>query len=316
VTAPIPATARWATNAHLIADVAALGYLRPTDLVLDPTYGLGNWWARWKPDRLVTSDLRPGAQLRADFRRLPFAAGTFDAVTFDPPFKLNGTPSGAVDARYGVDEPSTWQDRMALIGAGLDECARVLRPGGRLLLKCQDQVVSSHVRWQTIAFTNHATGLGLDLVDRFDLLGGRPQPAGRRQVHARRNSSTLLVFEKETDPMTEDEIIEAVRSAVAEVLKDEDVRAQLDRRTLPAEAPRPELRAEWRTMLTLSHDPDGEPIERRHDTEAEARAVADPIEARGRNRCVVERRLVTAWSAVPAPLPSGHGADDRPDRRE
>lgn len=196
MTAPVLATARWPDNAALICDVARLGYLLPTDLVLDATCGRGCWWTRWRPDRLVTSDRRPGAQLRADFRQLPFATDSFDAVCLDPPYKLNGTPSGDVDVRYGVDVPARWQDRMELIRDGLDECARVLRPGGHLLLKCQDQVASGAVRWQTVAFTNHGAGLGLDLVDRFDLLGGRPQPAGRRQLHARRNSSTLLVFEK------------------------------------------------------------------------------------------------------------------------
>lgn len=190
------ATARWRTNGHLIADVAQLGYLRKSDLVLDPTYGRGRWWTKWRPDRLVTLDKRPGAELVGDFQQLPFPADAFDAVAFDPPYKLNGTPSGDVDARYGVDEPARWQDRHALIRAGLDECARVLRPGGVLLLKCQDQVSSGPVRWQTFEFTFYAGGLGLLLVEKFDSLGGRPQPRGRRQVHARRNTSTLLIFEK------------------------------------------------------------------------------------------------------------------------
>jgi SAM-dependent methyltransferase len=185
------------SNADLIEAVHALGYIRDDDLVLDPTYGLGRWWSKWHPSVLYASDIDPAKSVEpaADFRDLPWADGAFDVVAFDPPYKLNGTPSGP-DADYGVDVPATWQERHALIRAGIDECGRVLRTGGYLLLKCQDQVSSGRVRWQTIEFTLHAEARGFELVDSLHLIGHRPQPGGRRQVHARRNLSTLLVFRK------------------------------------------------------------------------------------------------------------------------
>ena len=37
--------------------------------------------------------------------------------------------------------------------------------------------------------TDHAESLGHRLVDRFDLASYRAQPAGLRQIHARRNTS-------------------------------------------------------------------------------------------------------------------------------
>lgn len=193
----ILATCRWRTNGELIAACAELGYL--TGRVLDPTYGQGTWWSHYCPDRLDASDLDPDKSptgVGVDFTDLPWLAGTFDAVAFDPPYKLNGTPDPAVDHRYGVDVPASWKERHRLIRQGISEAARVLLPGGYLLLKCQDQVCSGKVRWQTHEFTNHAADVGLELVDRFDMLSYRAQPAGRRQVHARRNSSTLLVFQK------------------------------------------------------------------------------------------------------------------------
>ena len=121
-----------------------------------------------------------------------------DAVVFDPPYKLNGNPSdtGGMDERYGVHVYTDWRDRMQLCRDGITECARVYNGTGYLLVKCQDQVSSGKVRWQTIEFANHAATLDLGLVDLLDLLSYRPQPAGRRQVHARRNSSTLLVFKR------------------------------------------------------------------------------------------------------------------------
>lgn len=191
----IPAVHRWATNGDLIADVASL-HLRPDDAVLDVTYGRGGWWTVWKPELLVTNDLHTEADHHFDFRTIwaAFAPGVFDVVAYDPPYKLNGTPAlGDFDDRYGIAQPTNWRDRMALIVEGLSSCFR-LEP--RLILaKCQDQVVSGQVRWQTHELIVAASELGGRLVDRFDMVGGRPQPAGRRQVHARGRGSSLLVFE-------------------------------------------------------------------------------------------------------------------------
>lgn len=192
----VPAVFAWKTNGDLIADVARLGYL--DGLVLDPTYGRGKWWTKYRP-RLVYSDVNPhDADVATDdFTALHWPDEYFDAVAFDPPYKLNGTPGGDVDDRYGVGEPTRWQDRMFLCRRGAIECARVLKPGGYLLWKCQDQVCAGRVRWQTHDFVDLACQrLDLDLVDRFDMLGTtRPQPAGR-QVHAHGRPSTLLVFQK------------------------------------------------------------------------------------------------------------------------
>lgn len=187
----------WRDNGELIADVAALGYLRLEDRTLDMTWGRGRFWTRFRPTVLVGVDLNTDADVRADNADLPFADSTFDAVVYDPPYKLNGTPSlGDFDNRYGVDRATRWQDRHDLIIEGIDEAARVLRSGGVFLLKCQDQVCSGAMRWQTDEFSEAARNVGLEKIDRFDLLGKhRPQPMeGRTQRHAHGRPSTLLVF--------------------------------------------------------------------------------------------------------------------------
>lgn len=195
---------RWPSNAHLIADVVALGYITDDDLVLDATYGKGGFWARYRPSRLVTLDINTVGEVRADNRHLPFRDRSFDVVVFDPPYKLNGTPAlGDFDARYGIDHVTRWQDRMRHIEDGVIDSRRVLKPGGRLLVKCQDQVCSGKVRWQTDLITELARDLGLVKLDRFDLLGThRPQPQGRTQKHAHGRPSTLLVFSDPTRPVT------------------------------------------------------------------------------------------------------------------
>lgn len=193
----VRAVHRWPSNAHLIADVVKLHH--PGGYVLDATYGRGGWWKQWRPLQLVTNDLNreTAAQFHYDFRDLPWDDEEFYAVAFDPPYKLNGTPAlGDFDDRYGIGQPTSWQDRMEAIAVGARECARVAST--LLYVKCQDQVVGGRIRWQTLMVANELAMYGWLLVDRFDMLGGgRPQPPGRRQIHAHGRPSTLLVFEKE-----------------------------------------------------------------------------------------------------------------------
>jgi hypothetical protein len=192
----IMAATAWASNAHLIEDVARLGYLRPEWRTLDPTYGRGTWWQRWCPESLLAHDLVTDG---VDFRSLPYDDASFQAVAFDPPYKLAGTATTDtdVDRRYGIDEYVGWQGRHQLINEGLIECMRVLKPGRNLLVKSQDQVCGGKVRFQGIEFANTVQQAGGVLIGEFLMLRWRPQPEGRRQVHERRNYSRLQVFRKE-----------------------------------------------------------------------------------------------------------------------
>lgn len=195
---PVMSIGKWSSNAELILDCKRLGYLRNEWRTLDPTYGYGTFWKLWSPDSLVASDLDENKSplgKSIDFTDLPWDDRYFDAVVFDGPYKLNGTPTDNADERYGVHVVKTWQERMELLRAGIGECARVLGDG-YLLVKCQDQVSSGKVRWQTIEFTKCAESHGLGLVDRFDFMSYRPQSTQRRQIHARHNASQLLVFKR------------------------------------------------------------------------------------------------------------------------
>jgi tRNA G10 N-methylase Trm11 len=194
---PILAANNWPTNAELIADVAQL-YLREDMVILDPTYGRGVWWRKWKPYNLITGHHDRGF----DFTDMPFKPESFDAVTYDPPYVCIGGRKGSKMAKmhdhYGLfDAPDTPAKLQGLIDDGLEECMRVLKRGGILLVKCQDYVSSGKLWPGTHHTLHHALDLELELLDRFEHYGApRPQPAGRRQVHARRNLSTLFVFRK------------------------------------------------------------------------------------------------------------------------
>jgi len=194
----IPAVHAWANNAELIRDAAEL-WLEEDWTVLDPTYGRGAFWTLWRPARLYARDLneQKSEGPPVDFTNMPYPDRTFDAVVFDPPYKLSGTPKmGEMDERYGVDEPERWQDRMEKIRAGAVECARVA--DRVLMVKCQDQVCSGQMRWQTDMVTEAVCGDREGRwrkADRFDLIGkSMKQDEKREQKHAFGRGSTLLVF--------------------------------------------------------------------------------------------------------------------------
>lgn len=187
------------TNAQLMADCAALGYL--PEPVIDMTYGKGRFWTEYQPGELITNDLDEtrGADYCENFCRLPFVGDSFGAAVFDPPYKLNGTGGGGgpatSDADYGVVARASIDGRHALMRLGLIEAFRITRPGGFVLAKCQDQVSSGKMQWQTDMLTRVAEERGHRKVDELHVRGYRAQPAGRRQRHARRDYSTLLVFQ-------------------------------------------------------------------------------------------------------------------------
>lgn len=187
-------------NAELVVDLIELGYIR-TDLpILDATYGLGRWWKLVNPETLTGCDLDPQKSpvgYAVDFTQTPWSDNSFDSVVFDPPYKLNGTSQGfGNDESYGVgnDKYVSIKERHNLITAGMTELARIT--SRTLVVKCQDQVSSGKVQWQTRIFADHGEKIGLTLVDALHVLGHRQQPPGRRQHHARRDYSTALVFHK------------------------------------------------------------------------------------------------------------------------
>jgi hypothetical protein len=191
------------TNAEAIVDCVTLGYLGHDRITADVTYGLGGFWKLWRPSELVffASDLdiaRSPAGESIDFTALPYETASMDTVVFDPPYKLNGTSTegSPSDERYGVDKTASIMQRHGLMLDGLTECIRVTKPGGFILAKCQDQVCSGKMQWQTHMMALHGGMIGARLRDSLFVQSYRPQPLGRVQKHARRDYSTLLIFEK------------------------------------------------------------------------------------------------------------------------
>jgi hypothetical protein len=190
----------------LLAQAARLGYLGgPGDAVLDVTYGRGKWWTRYRPANLIAHDLSVDG---VDFCQLPELDDIIvGAVCFDPPYITTGNRETSTKQdlyeRYGLGAMKGWRAGRDLMEQGMKECARVLAPGGYLLVKCMDYVESAGKAWNYVHVVKTGEGLGLVLHDRFiHASGPGPQPtlnrdgSPRRQVHAREVASFLCVFLK------------------------------------------------------------------------------------------------------------------------
>lgn len=198
---PVLAASRWPDNAALIADCARLGYLREDWLTMDATYGLGKFWTRWKPAELVAHDEDSEKGDGVSFLALPEPDWTYDAAVFDPAYMAPGgrdkSTVGEFNDRFGLHTtPPKPDENQQKMNAGLTEVARVVKPRGFVLVKCMDYVNGGKLWLGTHHTLTHGLSIGLELFDRLEHVGRTGPQSQTRQVHARRNLSTLFVFRK------------------------------------------------------------------------------------------------------------------------
>jgi SAM-dependent methyltransferase len=78
----------------------------------------------------------------ADFRNIPFPDGRFNLVVFDPPHIDNLGSKSWMALKYGVLSENWRED----LRQGFSECMRVLKPGGVLIMKWnEDRIKISEV---------------------------------------------------------------------------------------------------------------------------------------------------------------------------
>jgi hypothetical protein len=214
-------------NSDLFARLAAL-HIPPRSRVADVTYGRGVFWKKVPPGLydLHASDieLTPGetrdmfVHFRdgVDCRKLPYEDESFDCIVLDPPY-MEGFFRRAQDHRAGsgthaafrdayadgsVYEPEDgdpkWHDAVIdlYLRAGL-EARRVLRRGGLLIVKCQDEVSANKQRLTHVEIVTAYEDMGFYCKDVFVLVRANAPGVSRllKQVHARKNHSYFLVFE-------------------------------------------------------------------------------------------------------------------------
>ncbi len=225
-TASVTVSAHVGGNAELFAQILAL-HVPAGSVIADVTYGLGAFW-RKVPDgcyQVLASDIalkaglpaRPGFRLRGDIDccALPDADASLDALVLDPPYmeglfrreagQMAGSGSHAAFRRaYSASTATTgegprWHDAVIdLYARAGSEAARVLRPGGRMIVKCQDEVSANTQRLTHVELITGYESLGFYCKDLFVLVRSNSPSVSRlkTQVHARKNHSYFLVFER------------------------------------------------------------------------------------------------------------------------
>jgi len=186
-------------SGDLILAVSRL-YFAKGQTIADVTYGKGVFWRRLNPAdyQFRFSDLhigREGSDIAPyDCRKLPYDPASLDVVAFDPPFG----DLKIYQHRYETSSSAlSLADVEKLYRDGMKEAERVLRPGGLLLVKCQDAYHGGKQWRMMISTWRFALDLGMRDVDRFILLGARrPIRLNGEQRTARKMESYLWVFRK------------------------------------------------------------------------------------------------------------------------
>lgn len=197
------------TNSSVFPRVLEL-YVPEGARVADVTYGKGVFWKDVPKStyELLATDIQTGT----DCRKLPYTEAEIDCVVFDPPYMH--TPGGTAHQnhqnfenyyRNNGSENTTKKYHEAVLDLyfkGSEEAHRVLKPGGVLIVKCQDEVCANRQRLTHVEIINELTTYGFIVEDLFVILRNNKPGVSRllKQVHARKTHSYFLVFRKLTEP--------------------------------------------------------------------------------------------------------------------
>lgn len=206
-------------------------HVPPGAKVADVTYGNGVFWRHIPAGRyrLFATDLKDGV----DCRDLPYGDGTMDCVVLDPPYmegffrqdeslSANGTHTTFRGYYSNGERPPAlsgkWHNAvLELYVQAAAEAARVLRKGGVLIVKCQDEVSAGVQRLTHIEITLNLSRMGFYAKDMFVVVRRNKPGVSRiqRQVHARKNHSYFLVFEANAAPSRKNSIAVMLPASVS-----------------------------------------------------------------------------------------------------
>lgn len=183
--------------------------------VADVTYGRGVFWKNvdLSSYELLATDLKSGV----DWCDLPHPDQSVDAVVFDPPY-MEGLYRKTKDALAGSGSHTAFQKAYSNGGlrcatkerkyhdavleaylSALPETKRILKRGGKFIVKCQDEVSANRQKLTHVeliwAFEKH----GFYCKDIFVVVRTNAPVISKlkSQTHARKSHSYFLVFERQ-----------------------------------------------------------------------------------------------------------------------
>jgi len=171
----------------------------PAGIECDATYGYGGFYHTIRRP-VYCFDLAPKRPeaVMADSRALPLPAASLQSLMFDPPFVISHhveSEGYLMDIKYGGYKTLT--ELRAHYADSITEFARVLKRGGVLIFKCQDQVHGRRNYFIHNEVLELAKDAGFKAVDLFILIArNRFIGFANKQCHARKFHSYFWVFKK------------------------------------------------------------------------------------------------------------------------
>lgn len=189
-------TAQIGDNSDIFPDILEL-YAKHGDYIADVTYGKGVFWRNVDTDQYVffSSDIESGI----DYNDLPYEDEMMDMVVLDPPYMgHNGGKGYAVARNYNVAVPKYSKYYIPnLYFNGIIEAYNTLKVGGKLVIKCQDEIQSGKQNMNHITIIQFCLEHNFRVEDMFVVVQ-KNTPIMRHpyQLHARKNHSYFIVFTK------------------------------------------------------------------------------------------------------------------------
>ena len=164
----------------------------------DVTFGSGCFYKNGsRPAFCFDISPRRVGIIPADVCHLPIKNSCLDSVIFDPPFMARTGPGAMLKSRFG-ELVGTIRDLWNFYFQAMREIRRVLAPGGWLIFKCQDGVLSGVNNFTHAEIYAMGKTLGFVPKDLFILLAKNRMmhPKHKIQRHARKYHSYFWVMQK------------------------------------------------------------------------------------------------------------------------
>jgi hypothetical protein len=168
---------------------------------VDLTYSKGIFWRNFPKPKYCFDILPIHGTIQASAENIPLSSESATSVMFDPPFIIKDVkgrePTGIIEKRFSAFK--SIEDLWHFYESAIIESRRILKPGGILVVKCQDTVSGGRQYISHYQVIQSAERIELYCKDIFILLARSAlvSPFMKRQEHARKMHSYFIVFVKE-----------------------------------------------------------------------------------------------------------------------
>lgn len=191
-------------DADLIEQLLQFYPHREPKLILDATVNGGRFWrGSSRPVIGLDIDRKHRPAICADHAAMPFSAGTFDVVVYDPPHIPNQGRDKAKDfnVRFGLGTRSPKEHGYTFAHtypAFMIEAWRVLAKDGLLLCKIADYIHNHRYQWAHIDLIRAGQEVGFTACDCIIKVRKGPiiDPKWKVAHHTRRQHCYWIVFRK------------------------------------------------------------------------------------------------------------------------